>query len=348
MPIRKIIHIDMDAFYASVEQRDNPSLRGKPIAIGRPAEERGVIATASYEARVFGVKSALSTAEAFRLCSGLILVQPDFTKYEAISIELYKIYQNWTDIIETVALDECYLDVSHHRSATIIAHEIKKRIKDQLQLTASAGVSVNKLLAKIASDINKPDGICVVEPGIVSEFIKKVPVKDINGVGSETMKKIYSLHLGSTCNDLQVLPLIKMIEYFGSFGEKLYYYVRGIDDRPVFSDRESKSIGTETTFQVDMYDLKKLHEIINEQLREVVSRGIEKSLKWRTVTLKIKYKNFKQITRSKSFDYFDDDFSLFSDEICLLLKEIDITQGVRLSGVTISNFVHKEDEHYLF
>lgn len=346
--MRKIIHIDMDAFYAAVEQRDNPALRGKAIAIGRSAEERGVIATASYEARKFGVRSAISTSEALRRCPHLILVKPDFEKYKFISSQLYSIYSRWTDIIETVALDECYLDVSIHKSATMAAEEMKDSIKRELKLTASAGVSVNKLIAKICSDINKPDGLYVVPPEKVEEFIADIPLKDINGVGREMLKKIKSLGLGGTCKDLQALPFLKMVEYFGIFGERLYYYVRGIDERPVVSDRESKSIGTENTFQKDIYDREAIYSILYDQLKEVIERANEKKLKFKTITLKIKFKNFKQITRSKTFDFYTDDFLISYKFLSELMSDIDINSGVRLSGVTLANFEHNDGQYDLF
>ncbi len=345
---RKIIHIDMDAFYASVEQRDNPDLRGKPIIIGRRPEERGVVATASYEARKFGIHSAMSTSAALKLCKDLIIVEPNFSKYEQISGQLYNIYKDYTDIIEKVALDECYLDVTNSSSASLIAADIKNRIKNELSLTASAGVSVNKLLAKICSDYKKPDGLTVVPPNKVADFIKIIPINDINGVGEETCKKIKRLNLGTYCGDFYKYDLIKMIDYFGSFGEKLYYYIRGIDEREVISSHKLKSIGSEKTLKTDTDNINYIKTIIYEQLSEVTSRAGEENSKWKTITLKIKFADFIQITRSKSIPYYSNEFNLFHSMILKILESIDINKKIRLIGVTISGFERDTGEQFLF
>lgn len=337
---RKIIHIDMDAFYVSVELLSRPDLVNKPVAVGRAQEERGVIATANYEARKYGVHSALSVSEAFRLCPRLILLPPNFGNYERISKEIYQMYCKYTDKVEPIALDECYLDVTGKGSATLIAKELKYKIRMNYGLTASAGVSCNKLIAKIASDYRKPDGFLLVKPSDVAEFIADIDIRDIQGVGSETAKKIERLKLGKTCRDLQQIGLIDMIRLFGSYGEKLYYFVRGIDDRPVNAHREIKSLGTEDTFPEDLYTEDEILNELKRQIEEIKPKAESKKLRWKTVTLKVKYRTFIQITRSKSYLDFIDDFERTFDDVKDLLRggNIDVSAGVRLVGVTISNF----------
>lgn len=345
--VRKIIHIDMDAFYVSVELLSRPDLVNKPVAVGRSQEERGVIATANYEARKYGVHSALSVSEAFRLCPHLTLLPPNFRNYERISKEIYQMYCQYTDKVEPIALDECYLDVTGKGSATLIAKELKYKIRMRYGLTASAGVSCNKLIAKIASDYRKPDGFLLVKPSDVAEFIADIDIQDIQGVGSETAKKIESLKIGRTCRDLQQLGLIDMIRLFGSYGEKLYYFVRGIDERPVNAHREIKSLGTEDTFPEDLYTEAEILNELKRQIEEIKPRAKSKKLRWKTVTLKIKYRTFIQITRSKSYLDFIDDFEQTFEDVKDLLHggNIDISSGVRLVGVTISNF--EPTEHQL-
>ncbi len=345
--VRKIIHIDMDAFYVSVELLSRPDLVNKPVAVGRSQEERGVIATANYEARKYGVHSALSVSEAFRLCPHLTLLPPNFRNYERISKEIYQMYCQYTDKVEPIALDECYLDVTGKGSATLIAKELKYKIRMRYGLTASAGVSCNKLIAKIASDYRKPDGFLLVKPSDVAEFIADIDIQDIQGVGSETAKKIESLKIGRTCRDLQQLGLIDMIRLFGSYGEKLYYFVRGIDERPVNAHREIKSLGTEDTFPEDLYTEAEILNELKRQIEEIKPRAESKKLRWKTVTLKIKYRTFIQITRSKSYLDFIDDFEQTFEDVKDLLHggNIDISSGVRLVGVTISNF--EPTEHQL-
>lgn len=337
---RKIIHIDMDAFYVSVELLSRPDLVNKPVAVGRAQEERGVIATANYEARKYGVHSALSVSEAFRLCPHLLLLPPNFGNYERISKEIYQMYCKYTDKVEPIALDECYLDVTGKGSATLIAKELKYKIRMNYGLTASAGVSCNKLIAKIASDYRKPDGFLLVKPSDVAEFIADIDIRDIQGVGSVTAKKIERLKLGKTCRDLQQIGLIDMIRLFGSYGEKLYYFVRGIDDRPVNAHREIKSLGTEDTFPEDLYTEDEILNELKRQIEEIKPKAESKKLRWKTVTLKVKYRTFIQITRSKSYLDFIDDFERTFDDVKDLLRggNIDVSAGVRLVGVTISNF----------
>lgn len=339
---RKIIHIDMDAFYASVEQRDNPELKGKPVIIGGRAEDRGVLATASYEARKFGLRSAMSTARAFKLCPEVILLRPDFAKYKAISAQIYEIYKEFTDIIEPLSLDECYLDVTENKkgmtSATEMAVRMKEMIKERLDLTASAGVSVNKLLAKLASEQRKPDGIFVIKPEQIKSFIFTLPVKELYGVGRSALKRLELMGI-KTCGDLQQYSMVELIKLFGSFGETLYYFARGYDDRPVVSEHEVKSIGSEHTLPIDSGSLKIIKDLLYEELKIVVARLKSAGLKARTVTVKVKYADFVSSTRSKSLPEYTDEF-VYLFEICLaLLAKTEVPQKkIRLIGASLSNF----------
>jgi DNA polymerase IV len=344
---RKIIHIDMDAFYASVEQLNNPGLRGKPIIVGGLSENRGVVATASYEARIFGVKSAMATSLALKLCPQLIIVKPDFSEYKRISKALFSIYKEYTDFVEPVSLDECYLDVTLDKKgigvATNIGLEIKNRIKEELNLTASVGVAPNKLLAKIASDINKPDGIYVVKPSQIEEFMKNLPVKKIWGVGKVTAKKLSEMDV-KTCFDLQKYSEIELIKHFGKFGETLFYYARGIDESPVISEWETKSISSERTFSKDTNDISYIKEVLREEISIISEQLNKKNLVGKTITLKVKFSDFKSITRSKTLN----DFTNYTEEIfdiCLgLLLKIDLsTKKIRLIGGSISGLHDKKD-----
>ncbi len=335
---RKIIHIDMDAFYAAVEELDNPLLRGKPIAVGRSVQERGVLSTANYEARKYGVHSAMSTAEALQLCPHLVVVPGHFERYHSISRWLQNLYATYTDIVEPIALDECYLDVTKKGSAKLIAKELKYRIKMELGLTASVGVSCNKLIAKIASDYKKPNGYFVVQPNEIPKFIYNVRLKDINGVGKETIRKVERLNLGTTCGDLQRLSIIQMTDIFGSYGQRLYYFIRGFDDREVISNREHKSIGAENTFLSDIYDIETLIQELTPILEEIIERATESNTNWKTITIKVKYIDFVQITRSRSFNTFRSTIDIIEIEDIVLNSKIEFYRGIRLAGLTLSNF----------
>jgi DNA polymerase-4 len=341
--VRKIIHIDMDAFYASVEQRDHPEYRGKAIAVGGSPEGRGgVVATASYEARKFGVRSAMPSKRALQLCPEIIFVRPRFDVYKDVSRRIREIFSRHTDIIEPLSLDEAFLDVTADKqqigSAIEIAKLIKQAIREELQLTASAGVSVNKFVAKIASDLNKPDGLTFIGPSSIEEFMEKLPVEKFFGVGKVTAEKMkrMGLHTGA---DLKRLSENDLKQHFGKPGAFYYRIVRGIDDREVQPHRETKSLGAEDTFPYDLTkaeemfaELEKIAVTVHERLKRYGLRG-------RTITLKIKYSDFRQITRNQSFPFPVGDFDKILDTAKqLLLATEPEDKPVRLLGISLSNF----------
>jgi DNA polymerase IV len=341
--IRKIIHIDMDAFYASVEQRDNPEYRGKPIAVGGSPEGRGgVVATASYEARKYGVRSAMPSKRAKQLCPKIIFVKPRFEVYKEVSGKIREIFHRYTDLIEPLSLDEAFLDVTTDKlqigSAIDIAKLIKQAIKDELHLTASAGVSINKFVAKIASDLNKPDGLTFIGPSKITTFLEKLPVEKFFGVGKVTADKMKNMgiHTGA---DMKKLTETQMTRHFGKTGAFFFKIVRGIDDRPVQADREIKSVGAEDTFPHDLTTLEEMHFELDKINRTVHNRLLRYGLKARTVTLKIKYHDFKLVTRSKSFSEGVDDKKLIGDTAKSLLENTDPeSTKIRLLGISLSNF----------
>ncbi|WP_394370598.1 DNA polymerase IV [Dawidia soli] len=340
--VRKIIHIDMDAFYASIEQRDHPELRGKPLVVGGPPEGRGVVATASYEARKFGVKSAMSSRQARQLCPEAIFVFPRFDVYRGVSAHLREIFSRYTDLIEPLSLDEAYLDVTEDKqgigSALDIARMIKDAIRDELQLTASAGVSVNKFVAKIASDMQKPDGLTFIGPSRIEKFMETLPVEKFFGVGRVTATKMKNmgLHTGA---DLKKLTEAQLVQHFGKTGHFFYQIVRGLDDRRVQPNREIKSVGAEDTFAEDLDVLEDMYAEL-ERLAEVVhARLYKRNLRGRTVTLKVKYHDFKQITRSQSFPVGVNEKETLFTVACQLLAAVDRQEKrVRLLGISVSNF----------
>ena len=350
--MKKIIHIDMDAFYASIEQRDDISLKGKPVVVGGSPEKRSVVAAASYEARKYGIHSAMPVKKALALCSSLKIVKPDFKKYTEASRKLNLIFKDYTDLIEPLSLDESYLDVTENKKnieyATDIAVEIKNRIKLELNLTASAGVAPNKYLAKIASEINKPDGIFVIKPHMVDNFVKKLGVKKICGVGKVTTEKLLRMNV-ATCGDLQKFTADELTEHFGKFGIMLYNFARGIDDRPVISNRETKSIAAETTFDEDYSDINFLKNSLKEHSSRISFRLKKENLKCRTISIKLKFEDFSQITRSitngKSTDDEDEIYKTASE---LLIKNYTGEKKIRLTGVSASGFHEKEDQPLLF
>jgi DNA polymerase-4 len=336
---RKIIHIDMDAFYASVEQRDNPELRGKPVAVGG-AQARGVVAAASYEARKFGVHSAMPSITAKRKCPDLIFVAPRFDAYKAISRQIRRIFAEYTPIIEPLSLDEAYLDVTENlkgiASATIIAEEIRGRIRDETQLTASAGVSYNKFLAKLASDHRKPDGLFVITPDMGPEFVQTLPLRKFHGIGPATAAKMHRLGI-KTGLDLRRQTLVLLQQHFGKVGSYYYWAARGVDDRPVRADRIRKSVGAENTFAIDLIT----YEAARDELREIVDkvwRYCENSgVRGRTVTLKVKFANFHQITRGRTGQMqigTRGELEKLGNE--LLAPLFPITRGIRLLGISLS------------
>lgn len=333
----------MDAFYASVEQRDHPEYRGKPIVVGGSPQGRGgVVATASYEARKFGIHSAMSSKQALQLCPHAIFVRPRFDAYKEVSTKIREIFHRYTDLVEPLSLDEAYLDVTEDKldigSALEIAAQIKNAIKEELQLTASAGVSINKFVAKIASDINKPDGLKFIGPSAIEAFMEQLPVGKFHGVGKVTAEKMkqMGLHFGS---DLKNLSEEALVYRFGKTGHFYYNIVRGIDNRPVQPHRETKSLAAEDTFAYDLTELEDM-ELKLEQLAEIVHERLKKkNLSGRTITLKIKYGDFKQITRNRSFSHPVADLKAIVDTAkSLLLSTEPAGYKIRLLGISLSNF----------
>ncbi len=340
---RKIIHIDMDAFYASVEQRDNPELMGKALVVGGSPEGRaGVVATASYEARKYGIRSAMPSKQALQLCPDVIFVRPRFDAYKEASQKIREIFSRHTDIIEPLSLDEAYLDVTHDKqqigSAIKIAQLIKAAIKEELHLTASAGVSVSKFVAKIASDLNKPDGLTFIGPGDVVGFMEQLPVEKFHGVGKVTaykMKKM-GLHTGA---DLKQLTEDDLVGRFGKAGHFYYRIVRGIDEREVQPHRETKSVGAEDTFAEDLTEPADMHTELEKIATTVSARLQRYQLKGRTITLKIKYSDFKQITRNQSLpELVNDKDTILAHSIKLLTTTDPAGKKIRLLGISVSNF----------
>ena len=298
--IRKIIHIDMDAFYASVEQRDNPSLKGVPLAVGH-AEGRGVVAAASYEARRFGVRSAMPSLRAKKLCPGLVFVKPRFDVYKRVSAQMHEIFHEYTDIVEPISLDEAFLDVTVNKPgfpmAVTIAKEIKAKIREQLGLTASAGVSYNKFLAKIASDYRKPDGLCTIHPSQAIEFIHRIPVEDFWGVGPVTAARMHALGIW-TGEQLAACSAELLNLEFGKSGQIFYQFARGIDNRPVEPLWTRKSVGCEMTLQQDLTTLEEIEHVIEDLADELVWRIGRSVFRGCTLTLKLKFSDFTQRSRS--------------------------------------------------
>ena len=345
--LRKIIHVDMDAFYASVEQRDNPELRGKPVAVGG-SRERGVVAAASYEARAFGVRSAMPSVTARRKCPELVFVRPRFDVYTEISQSIRAIFADYTSLIEPLSLDEAYLDVTENfrgiASATEIAEEIRAKIRTETGLTASAGVSYNKFLAKIASDYRKPDGLFVITPAMGPEFIETLPIGKFHGVGPATAAKMNRLGI-HTGRDLNAQTLSFLQKHFGKVGSYYFAVARGIDERPVRADRVRKSIGAENTFFEDILDVDALRMALQPLLDKVWRHCEGVRTSGRTVTLKIKYADFQQITRSRSLpEPVRDRAELERVAVALLMPMIPVPKGVRLLGVTLSSLAPEDAE----
>jgi len=349
---RKIIHIDMDAFYASVEQRDNPEYRGIPLVVGGLPEGRGgVVATASYEARKYGIRSAMSSKQALQLCPHATFIRPRFEAYKEASRKIREIFSRYTDLIEPLSLDEAYLDVTQDKleigSAIEIARQIKDAIKTELQLTASAGVSVNKFVAKIASDLDKPDGLKFIGPSSIEAFMEQLAVEKFHGVGKVTADKMRSMGL-FTGADLKRLSEDDLVKSFGKSGRFYYRIVRGIDEREVQPHRETKSISAEDTFPYDLTTLKEMDTELDKIAVSVHKRVERSQLKGRTVTLKVKYSDFRQITRNRSVITPIDDL----ESISAIAKELMANsfvegQRVRLLGIALSNFgeIIKEAKH---
>ena len=344
-PQRKIIHVDMDAFYASVEQRDNPELRGKPVAVG--GQIRGVVAAASYEARRFGVRSAMPSITAKRRCPDLIFVKPRFDAYREVSHQIRAIFHEYTPLVEPLRLDEAYLDVTEDLKgigiATTIAREIRARIKAETGLTASAGVSYNKFIAKLASDQNKPDGLCVIPPAKGEAFVATLPVSRFHGIGPKTAEKMAALGIHSGA-DLRAQSLQFLQHRFGSSGDYYYNLARGICHRQVKPNRPYKSIGAEDTFMTDLIDEAPLVAELDRISQTVWRRIEEKVIKGRTVTLKVKYRDFQIVTRAKSLDRNVADREEFLGiGVGLLRTMLPLAKPVRLIGLTLSNLTESAD-----
>ena len=339
LPQRKIIHVDMDAFYASVEQRDNPELRGKPVAVG--GQVRGVVTAASYEARKYGVRSAMPSVTAKRQCPELIFVKPRFDAYREVSRQIRAIFLDYTPLVEPLSLDEAYLDVTEDLKgigiATEIARQIRERIRAETGLTASAGVSYNKFIAKLASDQNKPDGLCVIPPSKGEAFVAALPVSRFHGVGPKTAAKMARLgvHTGA---DLRAQSLAFLQHNFGSSGDYYYHLARGICHRQVKPNRPYKSIGAEDTFLEDLTDPDALIAELDRISRTVWRRISEKEIRGRTVTLKVKFRDFQIVTRAKSLDRNVADRAEFlALGVALLRTLLPVAKGIRLLGLTLSN-----------
>lgn len=353
--VRKIIHIDMDAFYASVEQRDEPSYRGKPLVVGGSPSQRGAVAAASYEARQFGIHSAMPSRTAYQKCPHLIFAKPRFDVYRAISEQIKAIFYRYTDLVEPLALDEAYLDVTENKpglpSATLIAQEIKHCIQEETHLTASAGVSINKFLAKIASGMDKPDGLFLIPPQEAEAFIEQLPIEKFYGVGEVTAAKMRSLGI-FTGADLKQWSPEDLIQKFGKVGQFYYKIARAQDDRPVQPNRIRKSIGAENSFDPDLDNRAAVLTALEEIAETLKQRLESKQTAGRTLTLKVKYADYQQVTRSKTMaaPIANLDVMLGLAEELLTLTAIN-HKPVRLLGLTLSNLdgesTEAEEEEYV-
>lgn len=341
MAVRKIIHIDMDAFYASVEQRDFPEYRGKPVIVGGSPNSRGVVSTASYEARKFGIHSAMPTSQAYRLCPDGIFVYPRFDVYKEASNQIREIFNEYTDLIEPLSLDEAYLDVTENKaenpSATLIAMEIQRKVKEKTQLTCSAGVSYNKFLAKVASGFKKPAGLTLITPDKALEFIHALPIGKFYGVGSATEKKMKEIGI-NTGAELALLTEHDLVHLFGKAGHYYYQIARGIDEREVKPDRVRKSVGAENTFATDLTSIEDMHLRL-EEVADTVERRLKKiNTSGRTVTLKVRYSNFEISSRSLTLAHDVQDATDLLQIATSLLDQTEVDhRPVRLLGISVSN-----------
>ncbi len=341
----------MDAFYASVEQRDNPALRNRPVVVGGSPDSRGVVAACSYEARTFGIHSAMPSSHAWRLCPETVFVRPRFEVYRDVSKQIRKVFTQFTHLIEPLSLDEAYLDVSQSRcldgSAILMAREIKKLIKSDTDLTASAGVAYNKFLAKIASDIDKPDGLTIILPGQGEAFVADLPIGKFYGIGPVTERKMLELGVVKGAN-LKRLSLAELKNHFGRSAQYYYDIARGIDQRPVENARERKSIGSETTFERDVTDIRTMLDTLENQAQSVVAHLQQQNLCARTLTIKVKYADFVQVTRSYSskpgFECIEELLACFP---WLLARTEAGKRPVRLLGVAVSSLVANSDARQL-
>lgn len=345
--MRRILHIDMDAFYASVEQRDNPSLRGKPVAVGGDPTQRGVVAAASYEARTFGVRSAIPMSRAVRLCPSLVIVRPDFQKYRAISQQIFGFYREVTPLVEPLSLDEAYLDVTENAwgesLGVNVAKRLKARIKEATHLTASAGVAPNKFLAKIASGWKKPDGLTVVAPERVEKFLQGLPVDALWGVGPVTAARLRE-HGIEKLTDVRAKTVEQLEAVVGSSAQWLLDLAHGRDDRPVEPNRPAKSAGSEETYAKDIESLEMVKRKVDQLAREIAEWLVKKSVKARTVTIKVRYSDFTTVTRSHSTPDYTDNADEFVARAIRLLDKTDAgRRPIRLLGVSAHNFDRDRD-----
>lgn len=347
---RKIIHIDMDAFFAAVEQRDFPELRGKPVVIGGKPNSRGVVSTCSYEARKYGIHSAMPSAFAYRLCPSAIFVRPRFEAYKQASEEVMKIFYEYTDKVEQVSIDEAYLDVTENKfnmkSASIIAEEIRKKIKERTGLTASAGVSYNKFLAKIGSEMNKPDGLTIIRPRDAKEVLENLPIRKFHGIGKKTEEKMKAINVFFG-RDLKKISMSEMIERFGKVGYFYYNIVRGKDERIVGKSGKRHSIASESTFAEDIDDVDYMLRYFKRIATKLGENIQKKKLIAKTVSIKIKYADFKQITRSYTSPFpINSEKDIYNISKKLLINSLQKGRKVRLLGISISNIINKEKEVY--
>jgi DNA polymerase-4 len=344
--LRKILHVDMDAFFASVEQRDDPSLLGKPVVVGGNPNSRGVVSAASYEARKFGIHSALPMAEVYRRCPHAVFLPVNIQKYREVSKQIRQIFLTYTPMVEPLSLDEAFLDVTGSTSlfgpANDIALMIKQRIQQELNLTASVGLACNKFLAKLASDLRKPDGFVVVHPDRIQEFLDPLSVERIWGVGKKTAEQLHTLNI-RTVRDLRNLEQGYLTQLLGVIGSQLYLLARGIDDRPVVCDRVIKSIGRETTFATDIADRDLLETVLLKLSVDVGRSARKESLKGKTITLKVRYHDFRAVSRSHTLTRAINLDEVIYQEVCHLLAEVALKQPLRLIGVTLSNLTDKEE-----
>ena len=345
--MRKIIHIDMDAFYASVEQRDNPELKGKPVAVGG-SSDRGVVAAASYEARRYGVRSAMPSSIAARKCPDLIFVRPRFDAYKAVSNQIRSIFFEYTDLVEPLSLDEAYLDVTHNKknmaSATLIAKEIKQRIKETTGLTASAGISINKFLAKTASDVNKPDGLFLIAPEDAEAYVEQLPIAKFFGIGKVTAEKMLKMGIRNGF-DLKRYTEADLVVRFGKAGRYYYRISRAIDDREVNPNRIRKSLGAENTFEKDLTQIEELKKELEDITKTLALRMERSNTKGKTLTLKVKFHDFQQITRSKTITKWIENEKQITSLYEELLTSFDTSDvRIRLLGLSLSNLNHEMEE----
>jgi DNA polymerase-4 len=341
--VRRILHCDMDCFYAAVHMRDDPALRGRPVVVGGDPLRRGVVAAASYEAREYGIHSAMPAAQALRRCPHAVFLKPDFRRYRSEAERIFAIYREFTPVIQTLSLDEAYLDVTDHLghfgSATAVAKSIRTRVLDETRLTVSVGVGPNKLVAKIASDFNKPDGLTVVKPRQVEAFLAPLPVRRLHGVGPASEAALHDLGV-RTVAQLRQVSLDRLLTRFGHWGRTLYRYARGEDDRPVRPWERRKSLGTETTFSTDLKSLVEMDGVLDELAREVAAGLVRRDLAACTVTVKVRYADFTTVTRAQTLDVPVVEDRVIAECAHGLLRRTEAgRRPVRLLGVTASSLV---------